>query len=100
MIIKEIINFLEYLAPPEFQESYDNCGLISGDSNWECSGLLITLDCTEEVIAEAKAKGCNLVVTHHPIIYKALKKISPNDYVGKSIVAAIKNDIAIFAIHT
>ena len=100
MIIKEIINFLEQLAPPEFQESYDNCGLISGDSNWECSGVLITLDCTDEVIAEAKSKGFNLVVTHHPIIYKALKKISPYDYVGKSIVAAIKNDIAIFAIHT
>jgi dinuclear metal center YbgI/SA1388 family protein len=100
MKIKEIINFLEQIAPSEFQENYDNCGLISGDSNWECSGVLVTLDCTDEVIVEAKAKGCNIVVTHHPIIYRAIKKISPNDYVGKAIIAAIKNDIAIFAIHT
>ena len=100
MKIKEIINFLEELAPPEFQENYDNCGLISGYYNWECSGVLVTLDCTDEVIVEAKAKGCNIVVTHHPIIYRAIKKISPNDYVGKAIIAAIKNDIAIFAIHT
>jgi dinuclear metal center YbgI/SA1388 family protein len=100
MEIKEIINFLEYLAPPQFQENYDNCGLISGDSNWACSGVLITLDCTESVILEAKSKGCNLVVTHHPTIFSALKKISPKDYVGKTIIAAIKNDIAIFVIHT
>jgi len=100
MEIKEIINFLEYLAPPDFQENYDNCGLISGDSNWECSGILITLDCTEDVIVEAKSKGCNLVVTHHPAIFRALKKISPKEYVGKTIIAAIKSDIAIFAIHT
>jgi dinuclear metal center YbgI/SA1388 family protein len=100
MEIKEIINFLEHFAPPDFQESYDNCGIISGDSNWECSGVLITLDCTEAVIMEAKSKGCNLVVTHHPIIFRAFKKINSNDYVGKTIIAAIKNDIAIFAIHT
>jgi dinuclear metal center YbgI/SA1388 family protein len=100
MIIKEIINFLEELAPPNFQESYDNCGLITGDYNWDCTGVLITLDCTAEVIEEAKACGCNLVVTHHPIIFKGMKKINPQDYTGKSIISSIKSDVAIFAIHT
>jgi dinuclear metal center YbgI/SA1388 family protein len=100
MIIKEIINFLEELAPPSYQESYDNCGLITGDSGWICTGVLITLDCTAEVIVEANTRGCNLVVTHHPIIFKGIKKINPHEYVGKSLIAAIKNDVAIFAIHT
>lgn len=100
MIIKEIINFLAAFAPPDFQESYDNGGLITGDATWECTGALVTLDCTADVIEEAKAKGCNIVIAHHPIIFKGIKKISANDYTGKALIAAIKNDIAIYAIHT
>jgi dinuclear metal center YbgI/SA1388 family protein len=100
MKIKEIIVYLETLADASLQESYDNTGLLIGNHNWECSGVVCTLDTTEDVIAEAIAKGCNLVVAHHPIIFGGLKKINGNNYVEKTIIAAIKNDIAIYAIHT
>jgi dinuclear metal center YbgI/SA1388 family protein len=100
MKINEIISCLESIAPPVYQESYDNAGLLTGSYNWECSGALVSLDATEAVIYEAKAKKCNLIVAHHPIIFKGLKRITGNNYVEKAIIAAIKNDIAIYAIHT
>lgn len=100
MKIKNIVVCLETLANPGLQESYDNVGLLTGKDNWECSGIICTLDATEDVIAEAIAKGCNLVVAHHPIIFGGLKKINGNNYVERTIIAAIKNDIAIYAIHT
>src|SRR5918993_329626 len=100
MKIQDITSFLESVAPPELQESYDNAGLLTGDGEWFCTGGIVTLDATEEVIFEAKEKGFNLVIAHHPIIFSGLKKISPRDYVGKAIIAAIRNDIAIYAIHT
>jgi dinuclear metal center YbgI/SA1388 family protein len=100
MDISEIIEFLEVLAPPAYQEHYDNAGLLTGGSGWECKGVLVTLDATEEVVLEAAAKGCNLVVAHHPIIFSGLKKITGRNYVERSVIAAIKNDIAIYAIHT
>ena len=98
--IKEIIELLDELAPPAYQESYDNTGLITGNSSVECSGVLCTLDATEEVILEAKQKNCNLIIAHHPIIFSGLKKITGKTYVEKAVIAAIKNDIAIYAIHT
>ncbi|MGK2863520.1 MAG: Nif3-like dinuclear metal center hexameric protein, partial [Chitinophagaceae bacterium] len=82
------------------QENYDNTGLITGDGRWECSGIICCLDSTEEVINEAINKNCNLVIAHHPIIFRGLKKINGKNYVEKSVIAAIKNDIAIYAIHT
>jgi len=100
MKIAEIINALEKIAPPVLQEDYDNAGLITGNISWECSGVLCTLDATEEVINEAKALNCNLVVTHHPIVFRGLKKITGKNYVEKTIINAIKNDIAVYAIHT
>lgn len=100
MKIKEIISYLEQLAPPPYQEHYDNAGLITGQSAWECKGALICLDATEEVIIEAKKNNCNLVIAHHPIIFKGLKKINGKNYVERTIINAIKNDIAIYAIHT
>ncbi len=100
MKIYEIISFLETIAHPSLQETYDNAGLITGYQNWECSGILVSLDATEEVINEAKAKNCNLIVAHHPIIFSGLKKINGKNYVEKAVIAAIKNDIAIYAIHT
>lgn len=100
MKIADIISFLETLAPLSLQESYDNAGLITGNAGWECTGVLCTLDAVEEVVQEAITKKSNLVVAHHPIIFGALKKINANNYVGKTIIAAIKNDIAIYAIHT
>ena len=85
---------------PSLQEHYDNAGLIIGDKNWECSGVICSLDATEEVINEAIAKNCNLLVAHHPIIFGGLKKINGKNYVEKAVITAIKNDIAIYAIHT
>ena len=100
MQIASFIKHLEAFAPPAYQESYDNSGLILGNASWECSGVLCSLDATEAVVMEAVAKGCNLIVAHHPIIFGGLKKITGSDYVENTVIAAIKNDIAIYAIHT
>jgi len=100
MNIGSVITVLEQTAPPAYQESYDNCGLLTGSAGWDCTGILCTLDVTEAVILEAVARGCNLVVAHHPIIFSGLKKINGNNYVEQAVIAAIKKDIAIYAIHT
>ena len=100
MQITQIVQVLEKYAPLAYQEAYDNAGLIVGQAYWECTGILCTLDATEAVILEAKAAGCNLVVAHHPIIFSGLKKINGSNYVEQTIITAIKNDIAIYAIHT
>ncbi len=100
MKISEIIRSLEEWAPLSLQESYDNAGLITGDSSWNCSGILITLDATKAVIEEAIANNCNLVLAHHPIIFGGLKKINGKNYVEEAVITAIKNDIAVYAIHT
>jgi dinuclear metal center YbgI/SA1388 family protein len=99
-VIAEVISFLESVAHPSLQESYDNAGLITGHPSWECTGVLCSLDVTEEVVSEAVAKNCNMIVAHHPIVFKGLKKINGNNYVERTVIAAIKNDIAIYAIHT
>ncbi len=100
MLIADIITYLETLAPPTLQEGYDNAGLITGNATWECSGVICSLDVTEEVIREAIANNCNLIVAHHPIVFNGLKKITGKNYVERTVIAAIKNDIAIYAIHT
>ena len=100
MIIAEIVQFLETIAHPSLQEGYDNTGLLTGNLQWECTGVLVCLDSTEEIINEAKEKGANLVIAHHPIIFGGLKKINGKNYVERTIISAIKNDIAIYAIHT
>ena len=100
MKISAIVAHLESIAPLSLQEPYDNAGLLTGMPGWECTGVLCTLDTTEEVINEAIEKKCNLIVAHHPIIFGGLKKINGNNYVERVIIAAIKNDIAIYAIHT
>ena len=94
MKIIEVTNFLEQYAPLEYQETYDNCGLIIGDANAEIKGVLITLDCIESVIDEAIATGCNLIVAHHPIIFSGLKKLNGSNYIERTVIKAIKNDIA------
>ena len=98
--IKDICNFLESFAPLPLQESYDNAGLILGDRNAELKGILVTLDVTEDVINEAVKKECGLVVAHHPIVFSGLKKITGKNYVERTLLKAIKNDIAIYAAHT
>lgn len=100
MKINEVISHLEQIAPPYLQEGYDNAGLLTGSADWECSGILVALDATEEVIREAIEKNCNLVVAHHPVIFGGLKRVTGKNYVEKTVIAAIKNDVAIYAIHT
>ena len=98
--IKEIADLLENLAPLRLQESYDNAGLILGDQGTEITGALITLDVTENVVDEAIQKKCGLIVAHHPIVFSGLKKITGKNYVERTLLKAIKNDIAIYAAHT
>ena len=100
MKVKDVIKYLDSIAPPQFQEAYDNSGLIVGQSSKEVEGVLVCLDCIEEVVQEAIDLKCNLIVAHHPIIFSGLKKINGSNYIERTIIKAIKNDINIFAIHT
>src|SRR5438093_2419136 len=100
MKIANVIQTLEKIAPSYYQESYDNTGLLTGNALWNCTGIICTLDATEAVVLEAGQRNCNLIVTHHPIIFGGLKKITGRNYVESTIITAIKNDIAIYAIHT
>ncbi len=100
MKIEDIVSCLESIAHPSLQENYDNAGLITGNIAWECSGAIISLDTTEEVVQEAIKKNCNLVISHHPIIFSGLKKLTGTNYVEKAVIAAVKNDIALYAVHT
>ncbi len=100
MNISDVISHLESLAHPSLQEHYDNAGLITGSPGWACTGILVSLDATEAVIEEARQKNCNLVVAHHPIVFGGLKKLNGSNYVEKAVIAAIKKDVAIYAIHT
>lgn len=100
MKLAEITNYLESIAPLNYQEDYDNSGLIVGDINDEISAALVALDCTEQIIDEAIAMQCNLIITHHPIVFKGLKKFNGKTYVERVVLKAIKNNIALYAIHT
>jgi len=100
MKLGEITAFLESIAPLQFQESYDNAGLLTGQQDQDITGAMISLDATEAVIDEAIKRNCNLVISHHPIIFSGLKKINGRNYIERSIIKAIKNDIALYAIHT
>ncbi len=100
MIIKEVIDLIEDFAPTKYAEDFDNVGLLVGDANAEVKGALITLDTLEATVEEAIAKNCNLIVSFHPIIFSGLKKLNGKNYVERTVLKAIKNDIAIYAIHT
>ncbi len=100
MRIKELTDYLERIAPLHYQEGYDNAGLICGSWDTEISGVLITLDSTEQVVDEAINKGCNLIIAHHPIVFKGLKRFNGSNYVERTVIKALKNDVAIYAIHT
>jgi len=100
MKLKDITNYLETLAPLSYQESYDNSGFITGNPDDKLKGVLITLDTIEKIVDEAIEKKCNLIISHHPIVFKGLKKITGENYIERTIIKAIKNDIAIYAIHT
>lgn len=98
--IKEVIRYLDSEIPRSLQESYDNCGLQVSAERDELTGILLAVDITEEVIHEAIETGCNLIVTHHPLLFKGLKQISQRTYIERAVRLAIKNDIAIYAAHT
>ncbi len=100
MLVKEITAAIEEIAPIMYQESYDNCGIQVGDMNMEVTGVLLTLDVTEEVLAEAMQLHCNTIIAHHPLIFSGLKRIAGRNYVERIIQKAIKNDITIYAAHT
>ncbi|HIX54323.1 MAG TPA: Nif3-like dinuclear metal center hexameric protein [Candidatus Sphingobacterium stercoripullorum] len=100
MKLKNIVEYLEQVAPLAYQESYDNSGLLVGDPNQNIDKALVTLDCTEEVIQEAIANNCNLIIAHHPLIFKGLKKLTPENYISRALIKAIQNNVAIYAIHT
>jgi len=100
MKIKQITTYLEELAPISLQESYDNCGLIIGSKDTELKGILISLDTTEAVVEEAIKLNCNLIISHHPIVFNGIKKINGNNYVERTVIKAIENKVAIYAIHT
>ncbi len=100
MLLKEVVRALEELAPLRLQESYDNSGLLVGDPQSNVSGALICLDCTEAIVEEAIARGCNLVVAHHPIIFSGLKRLTGRNYIERTVIKAIQSGVAIYAIHT
>lgn len=100
MKIADVVSYLEELAPRSSQESYDNAGLLVGNKGCEVTSVLVCLDCTEEVVAEAEKLGCNLIIAHHPVIFKGLKSLTGDNYVERTILSCIKKDIALYAIHT
>ncbi len=100
MKLQSILNHLTALAHPSLQESYDNAGLIVGNVDMDITGILVSLDSTEPVVDEAIERNCNLIVAHHPIVFKGLKRFTGSNYVERTIIKAIKNDVAIYAIHT
>lgn len=100
MNIGVITDFLETIAPISYQESYDNIGLLTGEKYTEATGAIFTLDVTEAVVDEAIALGFNLIIAHHPLIFKPLKRINGVNDAGRCLIKAVKNDIAIYAAHT
>lgn len=100
MIVQDVINHLEELAPLAYAEDFDNVGLLVGNKNTKITGVLVTLDTIESVVDEAITEKCNLIVSFHPIIFKGLKKLTGKNYVERVVMKAIKHDIAIYSIHT
>jgi dinuclear metal center YbgI/SA1388 family protein len=100
MKVKDITGILEEFAPLDIQESWDNSGLLIGSPEDEINGVLVGFDCTPELIEEAIQRGCNMVVTHHPLIFRGIKKLNSEDPVGAAVVKAVKAGVAVYACHT
>lgn len=98
--VRHLLAFLEEWAPFSYQESYDNSGLITGDPDQVISAILVSLDCSEAVVEEAVKKQCNVIVAHHPILFRPLKSLTGKNYVERTLLAAIRNNISLVAIHT
>ena len=100
MLVKDILNCITEIAPLQWQESYDNAGMQVGNFNAEANKALVCLDITEEVVDEAVAKNCDLIISHHPLIFKGLKHLTPKTYIERAVMKAVKNDIAMISMHT
>ena len=100
MKVRDVIKVIEDFAPLAIQEKWDNSGLCIGSPDAEVSSVLVGLDCTPELVDEAVACGADMIVTHHPLIFSGLKKISPDDLVGAAVIKAISNGISVYAAHT
>ena len=100
MDIRCVINAIEAFAPRALQESYDNSGLQAGDVTKDCKGVLLTLDVSEQTVEEAASLGCNLIISHHPLLFKGIKTLTPASSTGRILISAVKNDIAIYSAHT
>lgn len=100
LLLSDIIRAIEEIAPRDYQETYDNSGLIAGNPDMEIQNTLIALDCTEKVLDEAIEKKCQLVISHHPIVFSGLRSLTGKTYVERVLLKAIKHDIAIYAAHT
>jgi dinuclear metal center YbgI/SA1388 family protein len=100
MKLSQLTTYLETLAPLAYQEDYDNAGLIVGQPEQEIYQALISLDCTEAVVDEAIATNCQVIISHHPIVFRGLKRFNGKTYVERVVEKAIRNNIAIYAIHT
>ena len=100
MTVKDILNCITEIAPLHWQESYDNAGLQVGDLNAEAHKALICLDITEAIVDEAIAKKCDLIVSHHPLIFRGLKHLTPETYIERAVMKAVKHDIAMISMHT
>lgn len=98
--VKDIIEHVEGLAPKSLAEAWDNVGLMVGDENADVSKILVALDCRDEIIDEAIEKGANLIITHHPFIFKGIKNLNCKMPLARKIVKAVKNDIAVYSAHT
>jgi len=100
MKVKDITAFIESKIPLEFQEDYDNSGMILGNPQQEITAVLLCLDITEQILDEAISKNCNMIISHHPLIFKGIKRLIGSDAEQRMIIKAIKNNIAIYALHT
>lgn len=100
MKIRDIAAAIEEFAPLGLQESYDNAGLVVGRADTEVHKLLLAVDVTEEVIEEAVAEGCDLIVTHHPVIFHPLKRLNSASYTERCVEQAIRHGVALYAAHT
>ena len=100
MTVRDIVEAIEQFAPLSIQEGWDNSGLCIGAPGDEVHGVLVGFDCTPELIDEAVEKGCDMVVTHHPLIFKGLKRIQGGDPVSDAVIKAVRAGVAVYAAHT
>ena len=98
--VKDIASAIEEFAPKSLQESYDNTGLQVGNPDMDVSAVLLCLDVTEDVLAEARRRQCNMIVSHHPLLFSGLKRISGNTPTERIVIEALRHNIAIYASHT